>query len=167
MKDLFKKLIHINDKPERIAIAFSVGIFIGFSPFLGIHTVGALIIAFLFKLNKIAILIGVWFNSPWWLVPYYVFATKLGMELMGYSIDWQKLKEIFQTGLETGFINKNFWNLLSSQGGLLLSFLIGSLILSLIFSLIAYPFSLKLLRYYRSKHIIKKSIKNQKNSVKG
>lgn len=155
MKDLIRRLINIDDKPERIALSFSIGIFLGFSPFLGLHTVGALAISFIFNLNKIAILIGVWFNTPWWLVPYYIFATKIGMILMGYSIDWQGLKEIFQKGLETGFINTNFWKLFSSQGKLFLSFLIGSLILSLIFSLFAYPLSLKLLRYYSSKHINK------------
>lgn len=151
MKELVRKLIHVDDKPERIALAFSIGIFLGFSPFLGLHTVCALAISFLFNFNKIAILIGVWFNSPWWLVPYYLFATKIGMILIGYSIDWVAVKGIFQTGLEIGFIKRDFWNLLLSQGGLFWSFLIGSLILSLIFSLIAYPLSLKLLRYYRSK----------------
>ena len=38
LKDLIKKLLHIEDTPERTALAYSIGIFLGFSPFLGFHT---------------------------------------------------------------------------------------------------------------------------------
>jgi|YelNatPaOPRAMG01_1025707.scaffolds.fasta_scaffold92394_2 uncharacterized protein (DUF2062 family) len=151
MKALFKKLLCIDDTPERTAFAFSIGIFIGFSPFLGFHTLGALAISFLFNLNRLAILVGVWFNTPWWLVPYYLFATKIGMLFLGYSIDWERMKEIFQIGMKIGFIHSYFWKSLASQGKLLLCFLIGSLCLSAILSLLAYPLCLKLIRYYRSK----------------
>ena len=39
-------LLHIQDSPERTAAAFAIGIFFGFSPFLGFHTLLALIVAF-------------------------------------------------------------------------------------------------------------------------
>ena len=38
-------LLHIEDSPERTAAAFAIGIFFGFSPFLGVHTLLALIVA--------------------------------------------------------------------------------------------------------------------------
>ena len=31
-------LLHIDDTPERTAAAFALGVFFGFSPFLGLHT---------------------------------------------------------------------------------------------------------------------------------
>ncbi len=51
IKDLIKKLLHIKDTPERTALAYSVGIFLGFSPFLGLHTLGGVVVAFLFGLE--------------------------------------------------------------------------------------------------------------------
>ena len=33
------KLLHTHDSPERTARAFAVGVFFGFSPFLGLHTI--------------------------------------------------------------------------------------------------------------------------------
>ncbi len=149
IKDFIKKLLHVEDTPERTALAYSIGIFLGFSPFLGLHTLVGLAIAFLFGLNRPAILLGVWTNSPWWIVPYYVAATWVGMQMTGFSIDWTTLKGIFQFGMDQEFISSVFWSRIASQGNLLLSFLIGSLILCTFFSLVAYPLSLRWIKFYR------------------
>jgi uncharacterized protein (DUF2062 family) len=149
MKDLVKKLLHIDDTPERTALAYSIGIFLGFSPFLGFHTLMGLVIAFLFGLNRVAILLGVWTNTPWWIVPYYMMATWVGMWVTGFWIDWATLKRIFQFGMDQEFMSLDFWSRITSQWGLLLSFGIGSLILCTLLSLVSYPLSLKWIRFYR------------------
>jgi uncharacterized protein (DUF2062 family) len=151
MKDLIKKLLHIEDPPERTALAYSIGIFLGFSPFLGAHTLTALAIAFLFNLNRIAILLGAWSNTPWWIVPYYTTATCVGMWVTGFWIDGKTLKVVFQSGIDQGFMSSNFRSHIASQWGLLLSFAIGSLILATFLSLVAYPLSLKCIKFYRSR----------------
>ena len=150
-KNLIKKLLHIEDTPERTALAYSIGVFLGFSPFLGFHTLTGIAIAFLFKLNRVAILLGVWSNTPWWIVPYYTVATWMGMWIMGLQIDRAFLKEIFRLGMDQRFIRSDFWMRIASQWGLLLSFVIGSLILTTLLGLIAYPLSLKWIRFYRSR----------------
>jgi len=149
--DLLKKLLHIEDTPERTALAYSIGIFLGFSPFLGFHTLTGVMIAFIFKLNRAAMLLGVWTNTPWWIVPYYTIATWMGTWVTKFRIDQGTLKGIFQLGMDQGFLSSDFWSHLSSQGGLLLSFGIGSLILSILLSLMAYPLSLRWIKFYRSK----------------
>jgi len=150
LKDLVRKLLHIKDTPERTALAYAVGIFLGFSPFLGFHTLGGLAIAFLFGLNRVAVLLGVWTNSPWWIVPFYMGATWVGMRVTGFRIEWTILKEIFQLGLDRGFLGSDFWNRISAQRGLFLSFNIGSLILCTLLGFTAYPVALKWIRFYRS-----------------
>ena len=150
-KDLLQKLLHIKDTPERTALAYSIGIFLGYSPFLGFHTLLGLAIAFLCKLNRVAVLLGAWSNIPWWLVPYYMVATWIGMWVIGFQPENQSLKEMFQSGVEQGFLSSNFWTQVISQWGLLLSFMIGSLILAFLLSLIAYPLSLKWIKFYRSR----------------
>ena len=151
IKDLVKKLLHIEDSPERTALAYSIGIFLGFSPFLGLHTLLGLAFAFLFGFNRVAILLGVWTNSPWWLVPFYMMATWVGMRVTGFRIEWATLKEIFQLGMDRGFMSSNFWGSVTSQWGLLLSFLIGSFILCTLLSVVAYPLSVKWIKFYRLK----------------
>jgi len=150
MRDLLKRLLKIEDTPERTALAFSIGVFLGFSPFLGLHTLTGLAVAFLFRLNRVAVLLGVWSNTPWWLVPYYTLATWLGMWVVQFQMDWTSLEGMFQLVKEKGFLTSEFWMQIASQWGLLASFLAGSLILALLLSLIAYPFSLRGIRFYRS-----------------
>mgnify|MGYP005834330079 CR=1 FL=1 len=151
MKTLIKKLLHIEDTPERTALAYSIGIFLGFSPFLGLHTLAGLAIAFLLRLNRVAILLGVWSNTPWWIVPYYMIATWIGMRMIGFWVNWATLKGIFQLGMDQGFMGSDFWNRLASQSGLLLSFVVGSLLLSTLLSLAAYFLSLRGIKFYRSR----------------
>ena len=153
-KDLIKKLLHIQDTPERTALAYTIGIFLGFSPFLGLQTLAGLAISFLFRLNRVAILLGVWTNTPWWIVPYYVIATWVGMRVTRSSVDLATLKGIYQS--------PDFWSCIVSQRGLLLSFLTGSLILCALLSFVACPLSLKLIKFYRSPMLNKNiSIKKQ------
>jgi uncharacterized protein (DUF2062 family) len=143
-------LLHIEDTPERTALAYSIGIFLGFSPFLGFHTLTGVVIAFLFRLNRVAVLLGIWTNTPLWIVPYYVLATWLGTQVMKFRINTTVLKTIFQFGMEKGFISSDFWSRVTSQRGILLSFLVGSLILAALFALVAYPLALRWIKFYRS-----------------
>jgi len=151
LKDLIKQLLHIEDTAERTALAYALGVFLGFSPFLGFHTIGGIAIAFLFRMSRVAVLLGAWTNLPWCIVPYYTVATWVGMEVTGFQFDPGEFGEIFRFGLNEGFIRLDFWNRLASQSELLLSFGIGSLILGTILSLLAYPLSLRWIKFYRSK----------------
>ena len=148
-KNFIKKLLHIEDTPERTALAYSVGIFLGFSPFIGFHTLCGIAVAFVFGLNRFAVLLGVWTNAPWWIVPYYVAATCAGMWMTGFRIEREAMKEIFRLGMEKGLLQPDFWGCLTSQWGFFLSFTIGSLALSALLSLALYPLSLTWIRFYR------------------
>ena len=77
-------LLHIDDTPERTAAAFALGVFFGFSPFLGLHTLLGVVAAFVLNLNRVAVLLGVYSNLPWFLAPYYAIATMAGAELTGH-----------------------------------------------------------------------------------
>ena len=103
VKDLLQRLLHIEDTPERTALAYSVGVFIGFSPFLGLHTIAGLLLAFLFRLNRVAVLLGVWSNTPWWLVPYYGVATWVGTRVIGVDLEAETLLALFHEGTQDGF----------------------------------------------------------------
>ena len=88
------QLLQLDDTPHRTALAFGIGVWLAFSPLLGLHTVLALLIAFLFRLNRAAILVGIYINNPWTLAPLYTAGTVVGCEILGVSsaeltsIDW-------------------------------------------------------------------------------
>lgn len=139
-----KALLGVDDTPERTALAFAIGVFFGFSPLLGLHTVLGVLIAFLFRLNRMAVLIGVYSNMPWFMPPFYAFATWLGFMILGS-----------EGAVPPGFglsdlFSKAFWLGLVSNWSLLAPFFLGSTILCVPLSLISYPLSLRFIRSYRA-----------------
>ncbi len=94
LRRTLQMLAHLEDTPHRIAVAFGIGVFIAFSPLLGIHTAIALGIAFAFRLSRVAILIGAYVNNPWTVVPMFMGGTLLGCALLGVpseglgAIEW-------------------------------------------------------------------------------
>ena len=60
----FEQLKNEQASPERLGVAMGVGVFCGLSPLLGLQTVLALALAYLFKLNKLAVLIGLQISFP-------------------------------------------------------------------------------------------------------
>ena len=76
----------VADTPERTAAAFAMGVYFGFSPFLGFHTLLAIIVAFMFNLNRVAALLGVYSNLPWIIAPYYAIVTMIGAKIVMRSV---------------------------------------------------------------------------------
>src|SRR5215211_2453768 len=142
----FRRLLAIDDPPERTALAFTIGIFIAFSPFLGLHTIMATVVAFAFRFNKVAIYTGTFVNNPFLtLVPIILASYAVGAFLLGRPLD------LPDAGLallrDPHLLTASYWRELFAQfWGLLLPFTIGGTVLSVVCSLAAYPVTLKLLR---------------------
>jgi uncharacterized protein (DUF2062 family) len=97
-RNRIRNMLLIDATPHRIALAFAVGIFIGVSPLLGIHTVLGLIVAYLFRFSRLATLTGVFVTNPVSIVPIYSFCIWVGMVLLGVDmtdivaeLDWHHM----------------------------------------------------------------------------
>ena len=93
LRDKLRQVIGVKDSPRKIALSFGLGVFIGMSPILGLHTILGIIAAWIFRLNKFVTLVGVYVTNPWTIVPIYTFATWLGGQILGMEhilpkIDW-------------------------------------------------------------------------------
>lgn len=96
IRDRLRQILKVKDTPHRIATAFAVGVFMGISPFLGLHTVGVFFLAWLLRLNKLVAVAGVYITNPWTIVPIYTFCIWVGAKMVGMqniipTIDWQNL----------------------------------------------------------------------------
>ncbi|NKB81482.1 MAG: DUF2062 domain-containing protein [Nitrospirales bacterium] len=95
IRSQFTEVLHLKDSPHRIAMAFSIGVFIAFSPTYGLHTVSALLCAWGFRLNYLAILLGAFINNPWTVVPILGATVWTGFLLLGMptsvTMDWSAL----------------------------------------------------------------------------
>lgn len=146
LRAAFRRLLAIDDPPERTALAFSIGIFIAFSPFLGLHTILATLIAFLFRFNKIAIYSGTFINNPFLtLVPIIIASYGVGALLLGIPlrIPPEGIDLLRHPQLLTG---EYYRRLFTQSWPVVKPFALGGLLLSVVCSLIAYPLTLWALR---------------------
>jgi uncharacterized protein (DUF2062 family) len=148
------RLLHIADTPERTAAAFALGVFFGFSPFLGLHTVLGILFAFLLNLNRVAVLLGVYSNLPWFLGPYYVVTTILGAQITRHRLPpgfRMQLSELFELSLFQGEFWRELGMVLRPWGW---SFLVGSTLGALVLAAAAYPLALAFIASRRRLHDI-------------
>jgi len=109
-------------------MAFSIGIFIGMSPLLGLHTILGIALAWLFNLNRIVTITGVFITNPWTIIPIYTFSTYIGAKGLGIKpvipqIDWSHI---------------TFSSFLHEFEPLLIPFVFGSLLIGFISAVISY-----------------------------
>src|SRR3954447_8117820 len=137
------QLLHTHDTPTRTAAAYAVGVFFGFSPFLGLHTVLGLVVAFAFNLNRVAVLLGIYSNLRWILPAYYTLATLLGAAILNVDVPPGLLKD-FRDALTDASWGE-FRSLAKTLTPLLWSYALGSLIGGLALALVAYRASLTMI----------------------
>ncbi len=145
-------LLHIDDTPERTAAAFALGVFFGFSPFLGLHTLLGIVFAFLLNLNRVAVLLGVYANLPWIIGPYYVTTMMIGGRLTGRHIT-PRLAKQFGALFEHSLFQTEFWHQLGIlMKPLLLPHTVGSMLGAMVLAAIAYPLALAFVTSRRRIH---------------
>jgi uncharacterized protein (DUF2062 family) len=148
-------LLHIADTPERTAAAFALGVFFGFSPFLGFHTLLGILFAFMLNLNRVAVLLGVYANLPWVIAPYYAFVTMV----IGAPITRYKVPTGFRSQLAALFeltvFGSEFWyRLITILKPLLWPYTVGSMLGAIMLAAIAYPLALAFVTSRRRIHEI-------------
>jgi len=128
IKEKLRALLAIKDKPHHVAMSFSVGVFIGMSPLLGLHTIIGLVCAYLFRMNKFVTITGVYVTNPWTIIPIYSFGTWSGMKIMGVEgfisdINWKAL---------------GFSNVLTELETLFWPFIVGTFFIGTISAVLSY-----------------------------
>ena len=144
------QLLHTHDTPRRTAGAFALGVFFGFSPLLGLHTILGLAFAFALRLNRIAVLIGIYSNLPWILPPYYVMATVVGAAILGVSVPPDLTGQLQQVVSEPGLSELRI--VFGGLAPLFWSFMLGSTLGSCVLAFVAYYVSLAAIEARRRTH---------------
>ena len=154
-----EKLLHIHDSPERTAAAFALGIGLGFSPFLGLHTVIGLLLAFTLNLNRVAVLVGVYLHLPWFMPAYYTATTAFGAWLTGTHMPpgfvHQFLNQI-EVSWRLPYWRETFYGwgaAVRLLRPLLIPYLLGGTIVGTIMGIASYPLSLSFIRARRRHHL--------------
>lgn len=135
---LLRQVLHLQEPPQRTALAFALGVFIAFSPAYGLHMVLVVLCTWLFGLNFVALLAGAFVNNPWTVVPILGATYWTGALLLGRTdtptFTWHDLSfsGIYQQILPYA-----------------IPFAFGGFVLSVIGALVAYPAAYLLVLRYR------------------
>jgi uncharacterized protein len=86
IRDRLREIVKLDDPPHKLALAVAIGVFIAFSPWLGLHIVSCLLFAWIFRVSKFVVLTATFVNNPWTMVPLYAFNLWFGVRLTGGEI---------------------------------------------------------------------------------
>ena len=153
------QLLHTHDTPERTAAAYALGVFFGFSPWLGLHTVLGIVCAFAFNLNRVAVLLGIYSNLPWILPAYYTLTTVIGAAILRVRIPPGLMRELSSALAQASWAD--FRALAHALKPLAWAYVLGATIGSIILAIVAYRLSLAFVVAHRRHLAMHQHPKNQ------
>ena len=137
-QSLLKQVLHLQETPQRTALAFAIGAGIAFCPFYGFHLLLVAFCTWAFGLNFIALLAGALINNPWTIVPILGATYWTGALILGQSdspsFNWQDLgfQAIYEQVLPYA-----------------IPFALGGAILTMLAAALSYPIALYLISKHR------------------
>lgn len=139
-RSLLRQVLHLQESPQRTALAFALGVFIAFSPAYGLHTAMVALCTWLFGLNFLALLVGAFINNPWTIIPILGATYWTGALLLGQTdaptFDWQDLS-----------FSGIYDQVLPYAG----PFVLGGMVLSVLGAVVSYPLAYFFFVKYRQK----------------
>jgi uncharacterized protein (DUF2062 family) len=142
IREQFRSLWLSHTSPRKIAIALALGVFMGASPFWGLHTVLAIGFAVALGLNKPAAVFGTLVSNPLF-APFLVF---FGLEA-GCWLIFGRAAHLSLEEIRHHFQSPDFQELLRQY---LLPYLVGSLVVALLLAFLTFWAALWIARSYRS-----------------
>jgi uncharacterized protein (DUF2062 family) len=145
---LLVDLMGREEPPERVAAAIALGVGIGLSPFIGFHLFLAIVLALVFRLNKVDTVLGSFVGNPWTLPPFFAVGYRIGRAVLGYApayvpaLRWQRI------------LHHDFWVSFRGPGfgPRLASFVVGTTLAAAAVAIATYFLARGILRLYHRRH---------------
>lgn len=142
---IFRRFLKLRGDPHAIAMGLALGVFVGMSPLMGLHSVIAITVAAVFKWSKIAALIGVFVTNPLTAPVIYPLTYTLGATILGNPVT---------IGSSGGL---NFGDIFQSSSAVLTNLFVGGGIIGLAGGAFSYAIALRTIRQYRRRRDLRAS----------
>jgi uncharacterized protein (DUF2062 family) len=145
---IYLRIIRLRGHPHELALGTALGICIGMMPVIPFHMITAVAVAIIFGASKITAAGGTWICNPVTVYPIYRYCYVIGTFILGFDHNKGLLMPV------TGAIGQGEYleaikTILSGGGMAVATFLLGGIVLGLIFSVPSY-----FLSYYFFKNVI-------------
>lgn len=149
MRIAIEQLISKERSPKKLALTCCLGVYIGFSPFIGFHTVMTFLFGWMFAVNIAVLLtISVLINNPWTMISVYSLDHIFGKWLFKLlSIDSMQLDPLWIESCNL-FLKQHT----GISGVSLAAFLLGGNLLGMAISVMLYPLIKRVFINYLSKN---------------
>ncbi len=148
---VFKWLVRLRRSPRAVAGGFALGVFIAFTPTIGLQIIIVIFLGTLLNLNRPAAIIAVWITNVATMVPIYTFNYWVG------SLIWEgpPVTEVYKTFAAMGaqLVTLNFWDfweqfefMLGLSTSIIIPLLIGSLLVGIICAALTYLVCMSVIR---------------------
>jgi len=134
---VFKWLVRLRRSPRAVAGGFALGVFIAFTPTIGLQIIIVIFLGTLLNLNRPAAILAVWITNVATMVPIYTFNYWVG------SLIWEgpPVAEVYKTFAAMGaqLVSLDFWDfwdqfqiMLGLSTSIIIPLLIGSVVIGAI-----------------------------------
>lgn len=155
---IYLRLIRFRGHPHELALGMAIGIFIGMTPTIPFHTIVVIALALAFKASKITALLGTWICNPFTIYLVYKYSYKIGSLLLGFDHN-TKLVEPVAQAINHGEFLHIITTILGCGGMVVAAFLLGGIVLGLLFALPSYGIFLYIFKAFISWRKSRKLIK--------
>jgi len=166
LRPLLRWILKLRSSPRAIAGGLGVGVFIAFTPTIGIQIFLAIIVATICNVNRPAAIVPVWITNPVTVAPVYSFNYWLG------SLIWPgpPLSEVSKMFVDIGraLTHLDFWDIMEPiiamyhmSDEILIPLMIGSIVIGLVLGFLTYIISLKLLSFFFFRRAQKRLLNNK------
>lgn len=154
----FLKIKRLSGDASFLARGVALGIFIGITPTIPLHTIAIIILSFPFKASKIAALLAaVLISNPLTFFPTYYFSWLIGNRFLPGILTWEKISSVMVL-IDGGAGFTKIIAALSTLGtGAMTVLLLGGCVLATPFAISGYFLSLNFFRVIEKKRTARKT----------
>jgi uncharacterized protein (DUF2062 family) len=166
-----RRILRIHDTPHSVAMGVSIGTFMGWGPLYGLHSLMALVIAALARVNKAAAVLACWTNNPVTMLPVIYIQHLLGSLLLNGRTSgngWQAVKDLAGAFGEISLIHfrasvRHMGEHIKEIGwDVFWPWVVGSLISSVLLAAVAYPVARRAVIRHRHKTELRRAERHRR-----
>ena len=151
-KAFYIKIIRSDHSPHSIGLAIALGVFVGCFVPLGLHTFIIILLAFIFRVDKIISYVATWIINPYTVAFIYPFFCYIGAAVWGIPLKDDRVDMALIHLIISGDCSLAKFEAIGKD--ILLSLMTGGFIVGLILAVVA---------YYLSRYLVSKYRKNNAN----
>ena len=154
LRRMVRSIVTLHGSPRDIALGTAIGVFVAFTPTVGLQMLIAAFIATIFRANRFAAVIPPWITNPFTIPPIFALTYWVGTWFThgpSAATVYQKLVQVVSSLRQLSFyaFHQQLKEFLKIGVEVYVPMMIGGIIIGLICAAVSYPLTLRAVNRYR------------------